>query len=255
MRWARKLEAALQKPPKGVTFSVGRRASASDVAELEEGLGTRLPKDDRTFLQHFGALEVRAGGRLNCVVFGVARRKALRVLDQTLSFRRSAELHDDFATVVVLGASREDFAIEHLEDYVFLIARKVQWARSNDLAASSREVAPALRDATSFGTWVNELLDELSCRIDPAPKKVATAARVPGPRQAMSMSDQTARVLRTLTPREESILRKRFGIEKAKDQVGRGNEPDFHVPQSRIDEIEAMAMAKLAKLRERGDGS
>ncbi len=60
-----------------------------------------------------------------------------------------------------------------------------------------------------------------------------------------SLSDQTRRVLSTLTPREEKILRMRFGIGQASDhtleEVGR----DFAVTRERIRQIEAKALGKL----------
>jgi len=59
------------------------------------------------------------------------------------------------------------------------------------------------------------------------------------------LSEQTRRILRTLTPREEKVLRMRFGIgEKADhtlEEVGR----DFSVTRERIRQIEAKALRKL----------
>ena len=59
------------------------------------------------------------------------------------------------------------------------------------------------------------------------------------------LSEQTRRALRTLTPREEKVLRMRFGIgEKADhtlEEVGR----DFSVTRERIRQIEAKALRKL----------
>jgi RNA polymerase primary sigma factor len=59
------------------------------------------------------------------------------------------------------------------------------------------------------------------------------------------LAEQTRRVLRTLTPREEKVLRMRFGIgEKADhtlEEVGR----DFSVTRERIRQIEAKALRKL----------
>ena len=59
------------------------------------------------------------------------------------------------------------------------------------------------------------------------------------------LSEQTRSVLRTLTPREEKVLRMRFGIgEKADhtlEEVGR----DFDVTRERIRQIEAKALRKL----------
>ena len=61
----------------------------------------------------------------------------------------------------------------------------------------------------------------------------------------LSLSDQTQRVLATLTPREEKVLRMRFGIGEKSDhtleEVGR----DFSVTRERIRQIEAKALRKL----------
>jgi len=60
-----------------------------------------------------------------------------------------------------------------------------------------------------------------------------------------NLSDQTQRVLGTLTPREEKVLRLRFGIGERADhtleEVGR----DFDVTRERIRQIEAKALRKL----------
>ena len=61
----------------------------------------------------------------------------------------------------------------------------------------------------------------------------------------VSLADQTRRVLATLTPREEKVLRMRFGIGERSDhtleEVGR----DFSVTRERIRQIEAKALRKL----------
>lgn len=60
-----------------------------------------------------------------------------------------------------------------------------------------------------------------------------------------NLSDQTKHVLATLTPREEKVLRMRFGIGEKSDhtleEVGR----DFSVTRERIRQIEAKALRKL----------
>ena len=62
---------------------------------------------------------------------------------------------------------------------------------------------------------------------------------------SMNLSEQTRKVLATLTPREEKVLRMRFGIGERADhtleEVGR----DFAVTRERIRQIEAKALRKL----------
>jgi RNA polymerase primary sigma factor len=62
---------------------------------------------------------------------------------------------------------------------------------------------------------------------------------------SLNLAEQTRKVLATLTPREEKVLRMRFGIgEKADhtlEEVGR----DFSVTRERIRQIEAKALRKL----------
>ena len=61
----------------------------------------------------------------------------------------------------------------------------------------------------------------------------------------LNLSEQTRHVLATLTPREEKVLRMRFGIGEKSDhtleEVGR----DFSVTRERIRQIEAKALRKL----------
>ena len=63
---------------------------------------------------------------------------------------------------------------------------------------------------------------------------------------SLDLAEQTRKVLSTLTPREEKVLRMRFGIGENSDhtleEVGR----DFDVTRERIRQIEAKALRKLA---------
>jgi RNA polymerase primary sigma factor len=62
---------------------------------------------------------------------------------------------------------------------------------------------------------------------------------------AMDLAEHTRRVLATLTPREEKVLRMRFGIgeksEHTLEEVGQ----DFSVTRERIRQLEAHALRKL----------
>ncbi|MEX1362638.1 MAG: RNA polymerase sigma factor RpoD [Nannocystaceae bacterium] len=60
-----------------------------------------------------------------------------------------------------------------------------------------------------------------------------------------NLAEQTRRVLATLTPREEKIVRMRFGIGEASDHTLEEVGQDFCVTRERIRQIEAKALAKL----------
>jgi RNA polymerase primary sigma factor len=82
-------------------------------------------------------------------------------------------------------------------------------------------------------------------------------ARLPSPLQTAihsALSNETERLLETLTPREATIIRMRFGLggagEHSLEQVGER----FGVTRERIRQIEAKALARL-KLRARNLGS
>jgi RNA polymerase primary sigma factor len=61
----------------------------------------------------------------------------------------------------------------------------------------------------------------------------------------LNLKEQTAQVLRTLTPREEKIMKMRFGLEDGSEhtleEVGRS----FAITRERIRQIEAKALRKL----------
>jgi RNA polymerase primary sigma factor len=62
---------------------------------------------------------------------------------------------------------------------------------------------------------------------------------------ALSLEEQTKKVLATLTPREEQILRMRFGIEEKTDFTLEEVGQRFAVTRERIRQIEAKALRKL----------
>ena len=71
---------------------------------------------------------------------------------------------------------------------------------------------------------------------------------VPSPSEAvmnMRLTEQTRSVLATLTPREEKVLRMRFGIGEKSDHTLEEVGQDFAVTRERIRQIEAKALGKL----------
>ena len=59
------------------------------------------------------------------------------------------------------------------------------------------------------------------------------------------LQEQVRRVLQTLTPREEKVLRRRFGIGEAADHTLEEVGQEFDVTRERIRQIEAKALRKL----------
>ena len=72
--------------------------------------------------------------------------------------------------------------------------------------------------------------------------------KVINPRDAvinLNLSEQTRKILSTLTPREEKVLRMRFGIGEKSDHTLEEVGKDFDVTRVRIRQIEAKALRKL----------
>jgi RNA polymerase primary sigma factor len=59
------------------------------------------------------------------------------------------------------------------------------------------------------------------------------------------LQERTAKVLRTLSPREEKILRMRFGMEDGSEHTLEEVGQMFDVTRERIRQIEAKALRKL----------
>ena len=77
-------------------------------------------------------------------------------------------------------------------------------------------------------------------RIPPPPESTSTDRAV-----NMNLAEQTRKVLATLTPREEKVLRMRFGIGEKADHTLEEVGQDFAVTRERIRQIEAKALRKL----------
>jgi len=72
--------------------------------------------------------------------------------------------------------------------------------------------------------------------------------KMPSPGDAVvnqNLCEQTRKVLATLTPREEKVLRMRFGIGEKSDHTLEEVGQDFFVTRERIRQIEAKALKKL----------
>jgi len=104
-----------------------------------------------------------------------------------------------------------------------------------------RKVLRIAKEPISLETPIGEeedshLGDFIEDKTIPTPNDVVTG---------VGLADQMKRVLSTLTPREEKVLRMRFGIGEKSDhtleEVGR----DFAVTRERIRQIEAKALRKL----------
>jgi RNA polymerase primary sigma factor len=63
---------------------------------------------------------------------------------------------------------------------------------------------------------------------------------------SMNLAEQTRKVLATLTPREEKVLRMRFGIGEKSDHTLEEVGQEFDVTRERIRQIEAKALRKLS---------
>jgi RNA polymerase primary sigma factor len=104
-----------------------------------------------------------------------------------------------------------------------------------------REILKIAQEPVSLETPIGE--EEDSHLGDFIPDEDASA-----PAEAASftlLKEQLAEVLKTLTPREEKVLRLRFGVEDGRsrtlEEVGR----EFNVTRERIRQIEAKALRKL----------
>jgi RNA polymerase primary sigma factor len=62
---------------------------------------------------------------------------------------------------------------------------------------------------------------------------------------SVNLKEYTSQVLRTLTPREERVIKMRFGLEDGSEHTLEEVGQSFQVTRERIRQIEARAMSKL----------
>ena len=91
---------------------------------------------------------------------------------------------------------------------------------------------------TAFGEGDSELVDLVTDEDTACPEDEFVQKRV---------VEQTRRLLETLTPREEEILRKCFGIGETRSHTLKEIGDEFGVTRERVRQIEAVALTKLRK--------
>ncbi len=109
-------------------------------------------------------------------------------------------------------------------------------ARQGPQGPEDRQGADLARDARSARRRTRHLGDFIEDKsvISPADAVIN-----------MNLAEQTRKVLATLTPREEKVLRMRFGIGEKSDHTLEEVGQDFEVTRERIRQIEAKALRKL----------
>ena len=96
----------------------------------------------------------------------------------------------------------------------------------------------AISLGTAFGEGDYELVDLVTDEDTACPEDEFVQRRV---------VEQTRRLLATLTPREEEILRKCFGIGETRSHTLKEIGDEFGVTRERVRQIEAVALTKLRK--------
>ena len=104
-----------------------------------------------------------------------------------------------------------------------------------------RKVLKIAKEPISLETPVGEDEDSQLCDFI-EDKRVATPSDAVS---SLNLSEQTRKVLATLTPREEKVLRLRFGIGENSDHTLEDVGQKFTVTRERIRQIEAKALRKL----------
>jgi len=93
------------------------------------------------------------------------------------------------------------------------------------------------------------LVDEaIRLAVSPPSKVIIVDRRVVSPSEAvinLNLREQTAEVLKTLSPREEKIIKMRFGLQDGSEHTLEEVGQHFAVTRERIRQIEAKALRKL----------
>ena len=104
-----------------------------------------------------------------------------------------------------------------------------------------RKVLKIAKEPISLDTPIGEEEDSYLGDFIEDKKVVAPAEAV----VQLNLSEQTRKVLSTLTPREEKVLKMRFGIDEKADHTLEEVGQNFDVTRERIRQIEAKALRKL----------
>ena len=105
---------------------------------------------------------------------------------------------------------------------------------------NTRSLALRLATAAAFATLATGAFAQEPQRI-----AVKTANLSPFVARAIDTQKQLVDVLSTLTPREEKVLKLRFGIEDGRTRTLEEVGKEFNVTRERIRQIEAKALRKL----------
>ncbi len=103
-------------------------------------------------------------------------------------------------------------------------------------------------DGLTSRATVDRLLDSGRIRLALARIGERAARRVVSPSEAvinLNLREQTAEVLKTLSPREEKIVKMRFGLQDGSEHTLEEVGQHFAVTRERIRQIEAKALRKL----------
>ncbi len=104
-----------------------------------------------------------------------------------------------------------------------------------------RKVLKIAKEPISLDTPIGEEEDSYLAEFIEDKKVVSPSEAV----VQLNLSEQTRRVLSTLTPREEKVLKMRFGIDEKADHTLEEVGQNFDVTRERIRQIEAKALRKL----------